>query len=140
VAELWADIVREVVKGADVILGILIGGTISTLATYLTDRRRLKREDKYRDYAERRQVYADFISSWFEYEGLLNRPTAGRNPIEDLTERDEAHSHLLKRCNTLSLIAPDEVREAVVRVKDGEPDAPGHFWKATRKDLGKLPS
>jgi hypothetical protein len=57
-----------------------VAETLSTLATYLTDRRRFKRDDKYRDYAERRQVYADFISSWFEYEGLLNRPTAGRHP------------------------------------------------------------
>jgi hypothetical protein len=42
--------------------------------------------------------------------------------------------------NFLSLIAPVEVTEAAASVRDREPGAPGRFWKAARKDLGKWPS
>jgi membrane-associated phospholipid phosphatase len=56
VAELWAEIVRQIVEGADVILGALLGAGSAFVASFFADRRRFKREDKYRDYAERRQV------------------------------------------------------------------------------------
>jgi hypothetical protein len=113
---------------------VIAGGLVALGGNYWLETRGWKREDKYRDYAERRQVYADFVSSWFSYTDVLHLPGADPKEVVD------AQSHLLRSFNTLSLIAPDEVRAAAAGVKDGEADVPGRFWKAARKDLGKLPS
>ena len=54
--ELWAEIVRQIVEGADVILGAFISAGSASVAAYLAYSRRFKRVDKYRDYADRRQA------------------------------------------------------------------------------------
>jgi len=81
VADLWADISKQLVQGADVLLGAFIGVGSAAFAAYL----------------------AEFQRSF----------------------------------NALSLIAPEEVHAAAASVRDGEDGAPGRFWKAARKDLGK---
>jgi hypothetical protein len=134
VADLWADISRQLVQGADVLLGAFIDAGSAAFAAYLADRRRFKREDKYRDYADRRQVYLEFLASWHSYE-----ETRTRTP-RDQKEFEEASLELQRRFNALSLIAPEEVRAAAVSVREGEDGAPGRFWKAARKDLDKWPS
>jgi hypothetical protein len=110
---------------------VVFGGLVALGGNYWLETLRWKREDQYRDYAERRQVYADFVSRWFTYTDLQHLPGA------DPKEVFEAQAQLLRSFNALSLIAPDEVRAAAAGVKDGVPDAPGRFWKAARKDLGK---
>jgi hypothetical protein len=71
VADLWADISRQLVQGADIIVGAFIGAGSAAFAAYLADRRRFKREDKYRDYADRRQAYLEFVASWQSYKRAL---------------------------------------------------------------------
>jgi hypothetical protein len=150
----WGAIVREAVKGADVILGILIGGTISTLATYLSDRRRFKHENKYRDYGERRQAYAGFLASWNAVQrgsGAVPRNPWTAQYQEELRNRiHETRLQLDKSFYALSLIAPDAVRQAAEDMLDAEGDAEGvvagvdewaeRFLAAARKDIEKEPS
>jgi hypothetical protein len=112
---------------------VIAGGLVALGGNYWIEMRRWKREDKYRDYAERHQVYVDFIADWFSYEDRVNLPQA--NP----EEVNEAWTQLLRSFNALSLLAPDEVRAAAVSVREGKSGGPGRFWKAARKDLGKLP-
>jgi len=131
VADLWADISKQLVQGADVLLGAFIGAGSAAFAAYLADRRRFKREDKYRDYADRRQVYLEFLASWHSYE-----ETRTRTP-RDQKEFEKAELQFQRSFNALSLIAPEEVHAAAASVRDGEDGAPGRFWKAARKDLGK---
>ena len=141
-ADLWADISRQIVEGADIILGAFIGAGSAAFAAALADRRRFKREDKYRDYADRRQVYLEFLASWHSYV-----ETGTRTP-RNQKEFEEAKLELQRRFNALSLIAPEEVRapasemmrapEQAARGREEGP--PGRFWKAVRKDLGKWPS
>ena len=61
------------------LLGVVVGAAISSVLTYAlqkaSDERMFKREDKYRDYAEQRQVYAEFLSSWRDLE--LRREKVG---------------------------------------------------------------
>src|SRR5215212_11314861 len=64
VADLWADISRQIIQGADIIVGAFIGAGSAAFAAALADRRRFKREDRYRDYADRRQAYLEFLASW----------------------------------------------------------------------------
>lgn len=117
-------------------MGALIGGGSAAVAAYLADRRRFKREDKYRDYADRRQVYSEFVSRWTLYEAAVKRTHPG---LQGLQEREEAHLELLRSFSALPLIAPEEVRAAAVSVLKEEKRAPGRFWKATQKDLDKWP-
>jgi hypothetical protein len=131
----------------DTLLGgllVIAGGTLGLAGNYWIETQRWKREDKYRDYADRQRVYAEFTTSCSSYEEVKNTrlgDEAGRKALE------EAHLQLLRSFNTLSLLAPEEVRAAALhlrewsesRPEDRDPAAPGHFWKAVQKDLGKWP-
>lgn len=128
---------ETLVGGLLVAGGSILGGLLVFAGTYWIQTRQWKREDEYRDYAERRQVYSEFVLRWTLYEEAENRAHPG---LQGLQERDEAHLALLRSFNALSLIAPEEVRAAAHGVREGEPEAPGQFWKAARKDLGKWPS
>ena len=63
---------------------------------------------------------------------------AGTPP--DQQAREEADLEFQRSFNALSLIALDEVRAAADDVRKEKSGAPGRFWKAVRKDLGKWPS
>ena len=132
--ELGAEIVRQIVEGADVILGAFIGAGSASIAAYLADSRRFKRVDKYRDYADRRQAYLEFVASWHSYEEAKTRTPPDQQACE------EADLEFQSSFNALSLIAPDEVRAAADDVGKEKSGAPGRFWKAVRNDLGKWPS
>ncbi len=62
------------------IAGAFIGGASAAVTSYLADQRRFKREDKYRDYGERRQAYTEFLTSWHSLEETKtrSRPPASR--------------------------------------------------------------
>jgi len=119
----------------------LIGGGSAALAAYLADVRRFKREDRYRDHAERRQVCSEYLSAWESYEEVrtrLGQPST-RNRMSAHPELEKAHLELLSAYNALSLLAPTDVREAALGMREGKKEAPGRFWKAARKDLGIPP-
>jgi hypothetical protein len=145
VADLWADISRQLVQGADIIVGAFIGAGSAAFAAYLADRRRFKREDKYRDYADRRQAYLEFVASWQSYKRALRR-AGQRSTVAAVKEMEEADYEFNMSFNALSLIAPEEVRAAASdllhhpeELGEGE-GASGRFWKAVQKDLDKWPS
>ena len=62
--DLLPQLGTELVGGADVILGALLGGGSAVVAGYFADKRRFEREDQYRDHAERREAYARFLAAW----------------------------------------------------------------------------
>src|SRR3712207_4075682 len=72
--------------GAAAIIGAFIGGASAAVTSYLADRRRFKREDKYRDHSERRQAYTEFLTSWHSYEETRTRS----HPPASRQEREEA--------------------------------------------------
>jgi hypothetical protein len=147
VADLWADISRQLVQGADIIVGAFIGAGSAAFAAYLADRRRFKREDKYRDYGERLQVYTEFSLRWFQYDKVKRRIDSDRQRLQE--EVDEAYLDLVRTYNVLSIIAPEEVRGAALDLREWiklnnedrarDPYVPGRYWTAVRKDLGKPP-
>ena len=123
---------------------VIAGGALSFVGNYWMESRRWKREDKYRDYADRQRVYAEYTTSWSSYEEVKNTrlgDEAGRQALE------QAHLQLLRSFNTLALLAPEEVRAAALALRDWsesnpedrDPAVPGRFWKAVQKDLGKWP-
>jgi hypothetical protein len=141
---------------------VIVGGALTLAGNYWIETRRWnredeietrrwKREDEYRDYADRRHVYTEFTLSWSRYEEVKHTrigDEAGRKALE------EARLQLLRSFNALSLLTPEEVRAAahgVLTEALGVPDrgaadnvrkeggAPGRFWKAVQKDLGKWP-
>ena len=122
--------------GETLVGGLLViaGALLTFVGGYWIQTRHWKREDEYRDYAERRQVYLEFLVSWHSYEDARTRVPP------DQKEHEKAELAFQRSFNALSLIAPEEVRAAAVDVREGEPGAPGRFWKAARKDLGKWPS
>jgi hypothetical protein len=112
---------------------VIVGGLLTFAGGYWIQTRQWKREDKYRDYADRRQVYLEFLASWHSYE-----ETRTRTP-RDQKEFEKAELQFQRSFNALSLIAPGEVHAAAASMRDGEDGAPGRFWKAARKDLDKWP-
>jgi len=76
-----AETRRQLSGGTAVILGAFIGGGSAALAAYLADVRRFKREDRYRDHAERRQVYSEDLAAWESYEEVRMR--LGQPPTPD---------------------------------------------------------
>ena len=81
------------------------------------------------------------MAAWETYEEVrtrLNQPFTP-NRISAIPELAEAQMKLLSRFNALSLLAPTELRAAALGMREGKPEAPGHFWKAARKDLGIPP-
>lgn len=129
----------------------MLGGGSAAVAAYLADRRRFKREDdRYRDHFERRQVYTEFVVSWHTFEEVITRRPSASQPLAHSEELEKAELQFQRSYNALSLIAPVEVTEAAAdlrkwsqrdrSVRDEDPGAPGRFWKAARKDLGKWPS
>jgi hypothetical protein len=132
--------VGEVLVGG---LLVIAGGLLTFAGGYWIQTRQWKREDEYRDYADRRQAYLEFVASWHSYEEAQTRTPP------DQRVREEADLKIQRNFNALSLIAPEEVRAAADdvrkwsdrdrRVPDEDPGAPGRFWKAARKDLGKWP-
>ncbi len=133
-ADPWAEIGRQIVEGADIILGAFIGAFTGAgsafIASFFADRRRFKREDE----AVRREVYAEFILRWTLYEEA-KRDFQQLQPGSP-QKNEEAHRALLRTFNALSLIAPKEVREAAAEVVNEVEGAPGRFWEAARKDVG----
>jgi hypothetical protein len=121
--------------GETLVGGLLViaGGLLTFAGGYWIQTRQWKREDKYRDYADRRQVYLEFLASWHSYE-----ETRTRTP-RDQKEFEKAELQFQRSFNALSLIAPEEVHAAAASMRDGEDGAPGRFWKAARKDLDKWP-
>ena len=121
--------------GETLVGGLLViaGGLLTFAGGYWIQTRQWKREDKYRDYADRRQVYLEFLASWHAYE-----ETRTRTP-RDQKEFEKAELQWQRSFNALSLIAPEEVHAAAASMRDGEDGAPGRFWKAARKDLDKWP-
>jgi hypothetical protein len=117
------------VGGLLAIAGVLLG----FVGNYWREKQQWKREDKYRDYAERRQVYTEFIVSWHSFEEVRTRQPSARQ----LEELQIAELHFQRSFNALSLIAPVEVTSAAAGVREGRDGAPGRFWKAAREDLGK---
>ena len=137
----------------DTLLGgllVIAGGALGIGGNYWIETRRWRREDEYRDYADRRHVYTEFVTSWFSYEEVKHtrlRDEAGRKALE------VAQLQLQRSFNALSLLAPEEVRAgadgilkealgvtdggATVGARKKKEGAPGRFWKAARKDLGK---
>jgi hypothetical protein len=115
---------------------VIAGGALGIAGNYWIETRRWKREDEYRNYADRQRVYAEFSASWYSYEEVKNTRFGGEAGWKAL---EEAHRQLQRSFNTLSLIAPDEVRAAAEDVLMKKPDAYPPFWKAARKDLGKWP-
>jgi hypothetical protein len=136
-----AETRRQISGGTAVILGAFIGGGSAALAAYLADVRRFKREDKYRDHAERRQVYSEYLAAWESYEEVRTRLGQPVTPdrISAHQELRQAQLKLLSRYNALSLIAPIYVTKEALGMRQGKPGAPGRFWKAARKDLGIPP-
>jgi hypothetical protein len=126
---------RRLVWGETLVGGLLViaGGLLTFAGGYWIQTRQWKREDKYRDYADRRQVYLEFLASWHSYE-----ETRTRTP-RDQKEFEKAELQFQRSFNALSLIAPEEVHAAAASMRDGEDGAPGRFWKAARKDLDKWP-
>jgi hypothetical protein len=130
---------------------VIVGGALTLAGNYWMETRRWKREDAHRDYPDRQRAYAEFLTSWHAYEeakGIVG--AEGRQALE------EAELQFQRSFNILSLLAPEEVRAAAVELrkeahgakdKDGgaaddvpqKEGAPGRFWKAARKDLGKWP-
>jgi hypothetical protein len=133
-ADLWADISRQLVQGADIIVGAFIGAFTGAgsafVASFFADRRRFKREDE----AVRREVYAEFILRWTLYEEA--KKALEQLEPESSQKFDEANRVLLRTFNALSLIAPKEVREAAKAVVDEVEGAPGRFRQVARKDVG----
>jgi hypothetical protein len=125
-----------------VILGAFIGGGSAVVAGYFADRRRFKREDKYRDYGERRQAYAEFLASWNSVQGgsgVVSRNPFSKQPQEEIRKwAHETQLQLDKSFFVLDLIAPDAVREAAKSMLD-EDEGYERFRAAARKDLDKLP-
>jgi hypothetical protein len=121
--------VAEIVGGSDVILGALVGGGSAADAAYLADRRRFKREDRYRDHSERRQAYVEFLSSWHSYEEVRTRLPSTRDPLGTHAELEEAVLQFQRSFNVLSLIAPDEVHAAAVSVREGRKGRPAAFGR-----------
>ena len=126
----------------------LAGGLIAIAAglvgfggSYWTQTQQWRREDEHRDYAERRQAYTEFLASWHSFEEVRTRQQPSTSqPLAAFEELQKAELQFQRSFNVLSLIAPVEVTEAAASVRDREPGAPGRFWKAARKDLGKWPS
>ena len=127
---------------------VIIGGALGLAGNYWMETNRWKREDKNRDYPDRQRAYAEFLTSWHAYEdakGILG--DEGRKALQ------EAELRFQRSFNLLALLAPEEVRAAAVDLREeahgakdsGAADgartkkegAPGRFWKAARKDLGK---
>ena len=108
-ADPWADISKQLVQGADVLLGAFIGAGSAAFAAYLAHRRRFKREDQYRDYADRRQVYLEFLASWHSYEETRTRTPRNQKEFE------KAELQFQRSFNALSLIAPEEVHAAAAK-------------------------
>jgi hypothetical protein len=131
VAMVWADIGRELVKGADVILGALLGAGSAFVASFFADRRRFKREDTYRDYAERREVYAEFLSSWRDLESH-----SGESELEEWF-RGEDRQKVERSLAVIRLIAPGLVEQAAERTLEG--GGVLDFIRLAREDLGKRP-
>ena len=118
------------------LLGVMVGAAISSVLTYVlqkaSDERMFKREDKYRDYAEQRQVYAEFLSSWRDLE--LRREKVGD---KEEWYRGEAIQKLEMSLAVIRLTAPEHVENAAERMR--ESGAVSDFIRAARMDLGKLP-
>ncbi|HET6661985.1 MAG TPA: hypothetical protein VFH16_18910 [Rubrobacter sp.] len=137
-ADLWADISRQLVQGADIILGAFIGSGVAYLAAYFADRRRFKREDE----AVRREVYAEFTLRWTLHDEA--KKAFKQLEPESPQKLDEAYRQLLRTFNALSFVAPEEVREAADELvkwserddEDRDPDVPGRYWEVARKDVG----
>jgi len=137
---------RGTLPAAAAITGAFIGGAAAAVASYLADKRRFEREDKYRDYGERRQVYTEFALRWFQYDEDKGRTHSN---LQGRQEREEAYLDLLRTYNVLSIIAPEEVRGAALDLRewiklnkedrDRDPYVPGRYWTVVRKDLGKPP-
>src|SRR5215217_512132 len=98
----------EASVGETLVGGLLViaGGLLTFAGGYWMQTRQWKREDKYRDYADRRQVYLEFLASWHSYE-----ETRTRTP-PDQKEFEKAELQFQRSFNALSLIAPEEVHAA----------------------------
>jgi len=117
---------------------VIVGGALTLAGNYWMETRRWKRENKYRNYAERRQVYSEFLTRWHSYEDLRTREH------RDQEEFVKANLAYQRSFNALSLIAPEEVRTAADAMRREEvrghrqeaSGAPSRFVQAARKDLG----
>jgi hypothetical protein len=143
VADLWADIARQIVEGADVILGAFLGGGAAVTAGYFADRRRFKREDKYRDHAERREAYAQFLAA---SERIYNEDFSSEArrdlrralmTVKLITQSGEVHRHsdLLSTSVLLYAITENAGEREKLRMDDARKVV--DFIDAAREDLDK---
>jgi hypothetical protein len=143
VADLLTQISTDLVQGADVFLGALLGGGIAVMVGYFADRRRFKREDQYRDHAERREAYAQFLAAWDRiYDGDLSseaRTELRRTwmTVKLITRSDEVrkHSNFLFSSANIYMLTEDAGERVKLKVNDASKVV--HFIAAAREDLDK---